>query len=186
MYNITAIHPTFKAGKNAGKINENRLVYNIEGTTEIPVDVIAATAAISAYAITTTGAEIPELVTAFDKVTWQAARSITSLKKLKALKPVAALELNSADINFLVAMLTKKNTAVAGGLKISAKNTAIQLLLEVLYCKQNNINYTCKARKVSEKNVIKSAEKTEKTTKSKKNVTKSTVKNEKVSEKKTA
>lgn len=148
---FTAHHPTFKTGENTGKENTNRIIYGIEGTTTIPDDFTVAAAAISAYAISTIGASIPENVTAFSNAVWQAARRIDSVSKLKKLNAIATLKLTSNDINFIVSVLVKNDASKAGGFKISAKNTVIQLILEVLYCKQEGIDYSCKERKKTKK-----------------------------------
>lgn len=127
----------------------------------------AAAAAISAYAVSTLGADIPDGVYAYNKAIWAAARGIDSIKKLKNLACIKEFQFTSADINFVLSMILNDDRTTAGRVKICGSKRAIQILLQVLYCKQNGVDYTCKERKQTEKKSVQTTTKAKTATKSK-------------------
>lgn len=155
---------TVKAYHNTTKNGTESKNYTYSAPADVMERLTAAAAAISAYVVSSMGANIPDAVYAYNKAVWEAAKNINSLSKLKKLACVNEFQLTSADLNFITSMIVVDDKTAAGRIKICGAKRALQILLQVLYCKQNGIEYTCKARTVKATAPVK-ATKSEKATK---------------------
>lgn len=153
---------TVKAYHNTTKNGTESKNYTYSAPADVMERLTAAAAAISAYVVSSMGANIPDAVYAYNKAVWEAAKNINSLSKLKKLACVNEFQLTSTDLNFITSMIVVDDKTEAGRIKICGAKRAVQILLQVLYCKQNGIEYTCKERTTKATASVKSAKTTKK------------------------